>query len=180
MLDRNELFNIVKELDPVGLHNRTQRLDRRRGDYIVPGPDFCWSVDGYCKLEVYGIQIYAGIDAYSRCVIWIYVGVSARTMVSVLKQLATTVRKRKLVPHLIRSDMGKETIMAADFQYQHACKVRQTEENEDCAFNTTWIYGTSTLNQRIESWWQQISRARLHSWRVSLFSSSLSLDPIFS
>ena len=30
------------------------------------------------KLELFGIEICAGIDAYSRYITWIYVGVSAR------------------------------------------------------------------------------------------------------
>ena len=53
---------------------------------MVPGPNFLWSIDGYMKLQLYGIEIYAGIDAYSQYIIWIYVGITARTEVSVLKQ----------------------------------------------------------------------------------------------
>jgi hypothetical protein len=45
-----------------------------RGEYIVEGPNAVWSVDGYEKLANWGIQIYAAIDAYSRYIIWFYVG----------------------------------------------------------------------------------------------------------
>lgn len=45
-----------------------------RGEYIVDGPNAVWSVDGYEKLANWGIQIYAAIDAYSRYIIWFYVG----------------------------------------------------------------------------------------------------------
>lgn len=38
------------------------------------------------KLEPFGFDIYAAIDGYSQFIIWIYVGVSARTAVSVLSQ----------------------------------------------------------------------------------------------
>jgi hypothetical protein len=38
------------------------------------------------KLAPYGIEIYAAIDAYSRYVVWIYVGVSGMTAVSVVRQ----------------------------------------------------------------------------------------------
>jgi hypothetical protein len=37
-----------------------------RGEYWVPGPNYVWSVDGHMKLELFGIEIYAGVDAYSR------------------------------------------------------------------------------------------------------------------
>src|SRR5438067_109121 len=47
---------------------------KARGEYVVPGPNFVWSVDGYEKLSQYGFQIYACIDAFSRYIIWIYVG----------------------------------------------------------------------------------------------------------
>ena len=40
----------MKQLDPVGLARRTNDLNRKRGEYIVPGPNFIWSVDGHDKL----------------------------------------------------------------------------------------------------------------------------------
>ncbi|KAH8725979.1 hypothetical protein GQ44DRAFT_759030 [Phaeosphaeriaceae sp. PMI808] len=52
------------------------RRIRRRGEYIVPGPNWVWSIDGHEKLKPYGIQIYACIDAYSRYIFgfwWILV-----------------------------------------------------------------------------------------------------------
>jgi hypothetical protein len=106
-------------------------------------------MDGYCKFEEFGIQIYAAIDAYSRNIIWIYVGVSGRTMVSVYQQFAVALKTRKHAPRLIRTDKGKETIMAADAQYLHA---RLTRGNV-CTFRDCFIYGTSVANQRIEAWW---------------------------
>lgn len=36
-------------------------------------------MDGYLKLVNYGIEMYAAIDGYSRFILWIYIGVSART-----------------------------------------------------------------------------------------------------
>jgi len=55
-----------------------------RGEYWVPGPNYIWSVDGHMKLELFGIEIYASVDAYSRYITWIYFGVSTRTAISVL------------------------------------------------------------------------------------------------
>jgi hypothetical protein len=49
-------------------------FQRKKGKYIVPGPDFVWCIDGYMKLELFGIEIYAAIDGYSRYIIWTYVG----------------------------------------------------------------------------------------------------------
>jgi hypothetical protein len=63
--------------------NRERGIDRRPGmqptrrhEALFHGPNFIWSVDGHCKLSPYGIDIYGAIDAYSRKLIWLYVGVS--------------------------------------------------------------------------------------------------------
>lgn len=51
---------------------------------VLNGPNDVWSMDAYYKLEHWGIQIYAVIDAYSQFVVWYYVGISGRTAISVL------------------------------------------------------------------------------------------------
>jgi len=64
---RDRMFSILKELDPIGVANRSLHLiTNPQGAYFVPGPNFVWSVDGHHKLSMYGLKIYAGIDAYSR------------------------------------------------------------------------------------------------------------------
>ncbi|SMR55075.1 unnamed protein product [Zymoseptoria tritici ST99CH_1E4] len=63
LLGRDRLFKYVKELDPIGLYNRTSSFTRRRGTYTTPGPDFCWSMDAHCKLEDFGSKYTAAIDA---------------------------------------------------------------------------------------------------------------------
>lgn len=63
----NRMFQILRELDPIGIQQRPFGLQNTpRGTYQVPGVNFVWSVDGHHKLSDYGIEIYAGIDAYSR------------------------------------------------------------------------------------------------------------------
>ena len=51
----------------------------------MPGPNRIWSIDGHMKLRQYGIEIYGALNAYSRYVPWIYVGVSGATADSVAK-----------------------------------------------------------------------------------------------
>ncbi|KAE8383936.1 hypothetical protein BDV23DRAFT_177436 [Aspergillus alliaceus] len=45
----------------------------------------------YLKLAPYRIEIYTAIDAYSRYIIWIYIGITSRTVVSVLRQFLEVV-----------------------------------------------------------------------------------------
>lgn len=64
---RDRMYTILHEIDPVGIIERPFGLQRTpRGLYQVLGVNFVWSVDGHHKLSDYGIEIYAGIDSYSR------------------------------------------------------------------------------------------------------------------
>lgn len=67
---RDRMFKILKTIDPAGVAGRRLHLNTKpKGAYSVPGPNFVWSIDGHHKLSMYGIEIYAGIDAFSRYVI---------------------------------------------------------------------------------------------------------------
>jgi hypothetical protein len=50
----------------------------------MPGPDWIWLINGHDKLLLFGIEIYACINTYSRNIIWVYVGISNRTAYSVI------------------------------------------------------------------------------------------------
>lgn len=130
---------------------------------ITPGPDHCWSMDAHCKLEEYGFQIYAAIDADTRYILYWYLGPSARTMVSVLSGYAAAGLKYKRVPRLIRTDKGKETLLLAQAQFEHAKRVR----GHKVCFRRCFIFGSSTRNVRIESWWGLLTKGRMKKWHVS-------------
>lgn len=128
---------------------------------MVPGPDHIWSVDGYMKLDPYGIQIYAAIDAYSRYIIWVYVGIDTRTSVSVARQYLDTVQERKIMCNKIRSDHGSETSLLAQAHYELRKAYEPRIKATEC-----YIFGPSTANQRIEAWWAQLSKSLLYRYRV--------------
>jgi transposase InsO family protein len=164
---RDRLYNIVRQLDPAGVKARTTDANRKKGEYIVPGPDYVWSMDGHEKLSPWGFEIYACIDAYSRCILWIYVGVSGRTANSVARQYLRAVVDKGYCPYIVRTDRGKETPIAAEVQYALS---RTTQADPTFKIKDCFIYGTSTDNQRIESWWSQLQKSKLYFWRVRLNS----------
>ncbi|PMD55866.1 uncharacterized protein K444DRAFT_82322 [Hyaloscypha bicolor E] len=88
-----------------------------RGEYNIYGPNFVWSIDGYCKLRFCGIEIYAGIDAYSRFVPWIYIGISNGCAVAILVQYLDLVDEMEVIPLHIRLDRGCETPIVANAHY---------------------------------------------------------------
>ncbi|KAL5049526.1 hypothetical protein BDW71DRAFT_195516 [Aspergillus fruticulosus] len=76
----------VEALAPNTVQRHLNDLQCYCGAYVVLGLDFIWSIDGYLKLVLYRFEIYTAIDAYSCYIIWIYMGTSSHTAVSVLQQ----------------------------------------------------------------------------------------------
>lgn len=147
IISSDRLFATVRELDPCGVERRLHDLQRHRGEYVVPGPNFLWSIDGHEKLSFWGIEIYGAVDAYSRYVVWAYVGISNRTGVSVYYQYLDTIRSVGVQPRHLRSDRGTETTLVASGHHE---LIREQFPNTE--LNQCYWYGTSTANQRIESW----------------------------
>jgi hypothetical protein len=57
---RDRMFAIMKELDPEAVAPRKPAFNAGRdmvGKYLVPEPDYVWSVDGHLKFWDYGIGI---------------------------------------------------------------------------------------------------------------------------
>ncbi|KAL4789390.1 hypothetical protein BDV19DRAFT_397054 [Aspergillus venezuelensis] len=161
LIGRDRLFSMYKQLVPEAVQTSLHDLQRHRGTYIVPGPNFIWSIDGYLKLAPYGIEIYAAIDAYSRYIIWVYVGVSSRTAVSVLKQFLDTLKVTSRQPRFVRSDRGREPVLLAKAQHK-----LQQSYHSDISIKDCYLYGTSTANQRIEAWWDQLTRGLLFRYQA--------------
>ena len=159
---RDRLFSLFRTVAPEAVERRTYDMQRCRGRYIVPGPNFVWSIDGYMKLEPYGIEIYAGIDTYSRYMIWTYVGISARTQVSVLTQFLDVVDEIGLQSRIVRSDKGTETTLLAEAHH----KLLKAYD-PDIPLVNCYFYGSSVNNQRIERWWGTLTKGQLFKWRES-------------
>jgi hypothetical protein len=140
---------------------------------IIPGPDYLWSIDGHDKFRNYGIEIYAGIDAYSRRIIWFYCGNSNRTQASVARQYLEAVAKLGIRPKFIRSDKGSETPLIADAQYSFHKKLRRAQGLPEAALDNLplrecYWFGSSTSNVKIEGFWRQLIAGQTLPWMVSL------------
>lgn len=163
VIPRDPLFKIYRELNPDAVARRRTAQQRRRREFIVPGPNFIWSIDGYDKLKRFGIEIYACIDAYSRYVLWVYVGQSNATSACVNRQFLDFLSVHGKQPQIIRSDRGGETPLLANSHYNLRCMSQPGLAFKDC-----YIYGTSVGNQRIEKWWETLSTGNLFIYRVCL------------
>jgi hypothetical protein len=153
---------MLRILNKDAIERRLRKLQTQRGEYIVPGPDFIWSIDGHDKLSGFGIEIYACIDAYSRMIIWIYVGISNRTSHSVMHQYLLYCATSGKCPKFFRADRGTELPQVAEAHFAFS---RQADP-EVTRLEHCFLFGPSTKNQRIESWWQELEMSQLFRWRV--------------
>ena len=113
------------------------------------------------KVRQYGIEIYGAIDAYSRYVPWTYVGVSAATAVSVATMYLEALEVVPIQPQYLRADRGTETLLIMNAHWQ-----LHQQRNPTIGAEQTFMYGSSTANSRIESWWGQLAKGQIQKWRV--------------
>ena len=67
---QDRMFSILHELHLVGIAHRRLHVNYMpKGSQFVPGPNLVWSIDGHHKLSMYRIEIYEGVDAYSRYIL---------------------------------------------------------------------------------------------------------------
>ena len=69
---------------------------------------------------LYGIEIDAAIDAYPPYIIWVFVGISSRTAVSVLRQLLDILEVTLRQPRFIRSGPGAQTVLLLITDEKHS------------------------------------------------------------
>jgi hypothetical protein len=129
---------------------------KRQDNYVVPGPDWLWCLDGHDKLVCFDIKIYGYIDVYSRKIIWFYVDNSNRTQVSVLRQYLYTIKAVGYCPNFIRSDKRREILIMADTHYYfyytayfNDLIILDEVFNQIC-LSDYYIYGKSTSNIQIK------------------------------
>jgi len=113
LVRKDSLFAMLHVLNPTRITLRRRKMQAKKGEYIVPGLDWIWLIDGYDKLSPFGIEIYACIDAYSRNIIWIYVGISNRTSYLVLQQYLITCARLGYCPMFFRADRGSKLPLIA-------------------------------------------------------------------
>ncbi|KAM4062484.1 hypothetical protein HRG_013658 [Hirsutella rhossiliensis] len=74
LVSQNRLYDFYRSVFPEEVQRRREGNFKHRTDFTVPGPNFLWCLDGYEKLKRFGFQVYACIDAYSRCIVWFFLG----------------------------------------------------------------------------------------------------------
>ena len=128
---------------------------------------FIFCLDGHHKLIRWRLVTHGGIDGYSRMIVYLYCSTNNRAS-TVLRQFIAATQRFGL-PSRVRSDMGGENVMVAQYMVQHRGSNR-----------SSMITGSSTHNQRIERLWCDVHRSvTLLFYRLFYFLEQQELlDPL--
>ncbi|XP_071127558.1 uncharacterized protein [Mytilus edulis] len=152
-IKRDHISLMLNTIDPEGVYLRARRRLKRR-EYFSRGPNFCWHLDSYDKLKRYGLCINACIDGFSRKIIWLKVGRSSSNPKVIARYFIDAIKEHRGHPYSMRGDMGTENGLVA---------VMQTLFAGD-EVTIPFIYGKSTMNTRIESWWGILRKKCCQVW----------------
>ncbi|CAD6216225.1 GSCOCG00011298001-RA-CDS, partial [Cotesia congregata] len=143
---RDTVYEILKIVDPIGVANRFGNKLRRR-QYLSPGPNFLWHLDGYDKLKQFGFAIHGCIDGFSRKILWLEVATTNNDPAVTAHYFLKTVKQLEFLPTIIRCDKGSKNQLIGLLQ---TCL--RSKHSDKLAGNGSFIQGKSVQNQRIESY----------------------------
>ena len=152
---REDIRLLLKVVDPHGVDIRSRRRLKRR-DYWSKGPNFCWHMDSYDKLKKYGLCINGCIDGFTRKIIWLKVGQTNNDPTVIGRYYLDAVKIHGGYPLFMRGDMGTENSFIAALQ-----NLFSGNDTPEC---NRFIYGKSTFNTRIESWWCILRKECCQTW----------------
>ena len=151
-MPRSIIQGLLLELDPSGTEARKRHRLKRR-EYVNPGPNFAWHIDGYDKLKPFGFPVHGGIDGFSRKMLWLKVERSNNSPEKIASLYLNAVNEFDGCPIELITDLGTKNGLAASIQSYF-------RDDPDAH-----RYVPSPRNQRIESWWSSFAKQRTMWWR---------------
>jgi hypothetical protein len=146
-------------LDPEGVGLRRRRRLRRRS-YANPGPNAVWHIDGCDKLAPYGLYIHGCVDGFSRYTLWMSVSNTNKDPSLIGGYYIKAIEDLGRCPGRIRSDRGTENTLV--------CEIQRGLRNDNLQLNagglSSFMYGKSTTNQRIEWRWGLNRKEGIQYW----------------
>ena len=163
---RKNVATVVKTLDPEGVEFRQKRRLRRRM-YYSNGPNWVWHIDGYDKLKPYGFPIHGAVDGFSRRILWLKVINSNKDPKVICFEYLKYLSSLAGVPRKIVGDRGTENVYVAAAQ-----RFLRRNHGDLYAGTTSFKYGKSISNQRIEAFWSQLRRS-CSGWWMNFFKDMI-------
>ena len=169
---RNLVFNVMVEIDPEGLAQRSmiKKRKRRANLFRTDGPLYVVSLDGHDKLCGYQnwafpLGLYGCIDTFSRKM-FLYVCQSNSNLHIIARRHFDFLYDSRVLPKFLRIDKGSETGKMATLHAYLTSKLGVMEDPTDSV-----IYGPSNTN-KTERWWREL-HGRLEAYFKAQLSSLL-------
>lgn len=134
----------MHRVDPEGIERRKHVTTQRR-IYDVQGPHHLWHIDGNHKLIFYNLVVHAGMDGFSRTVV--FCRCSDNNRATTVLRTFTEATIKYGIPSRIRTDHGGENVLVADYMLENRGYGRHSV-----------LTGKSTHNQRIERFWRDVKK----------------------
>ena len=103
--------------------------------------------------------IHGAADGFSRKILWLRVALSINNPKVIESYYVDCIRHLRLVPRANRSDRRTETTIICGIQRFLRRNAKDLISNKN-----SFVYHSSTGNQRIECWWSILRRSRLDYW----------------
>ena len=132
-----------------------------------------WHLDGYDKLKPYGICINACIVGFPQYILWAEANSTNSDPAVIASYFLETVEKQNGCRLLVRGDRGTENVFVAGME-----EIFRTGSVDRLNGPCSFLYGRSTANQRIESWWSIYRKQNAEFW-IGLFHR-LQYEGVFS
>ena len=117
--------------------------------YVSQGPNFVWHIDCYDKLKPFDFPIHGAIDSFNRKIFWLNICPSNNDPYFISYFYVNCISSLKCVPKTIRGDRGSK--------------------NEDSmSGHSSFLFGSSANNQRIELRWSVLRRQN-SAWWINFF-----------
>ena len=151
-VSRDEVYEIIKDLDPEGLKARSgigAKKRRKKGNFSSKGPNWVFSSDGHDKLmgfqnRTFPLAIYGCIDTASRKIMWLRIWTTNSDPRVIGRWYLEHLMETRTLPIMIRVDKGTETGIMATI---HAFLQRHHDDADEIDPIDSVLYGPSTSNQ---------------------------------
>ncbi|KAG8707471.1 hypothetical protein FRC09_001809 [Ceratobasidium sp. 395] len=153
-VQRKRVMEALRAVDKLGVEQRTGRPVERRV-YKSPHPNYLWHHDGHHKLGPWAFVIHAFIDGFDRMVVGMLVSDNNRATTVLRVFLEAT--KQYGCPSRCRGDRGGENLAVATYM----TLVRGINRG-------SYMWGSSTHNQRIERLWRDVGEQFSRLWKAFL------------
>ena len=116
-------------------------------------------------MKPFRITIHGAIDGNSRRILWLNISSSNNNPKVIANYYLCCVKELNLIPRVVRGDCGTENVIVCGIQ-RFFRRNRTDSQSKDRSF----IYGHSTANQRIGSWWSQLLKS-MTSWWITFLKN---------